>query len=84
MIPWIAAIVVTQSVSIQFHYALQLSSNINAYLKIQTIDSVLRVFSVTIIGYYLSEVGILLAMILTSIIKISLCWGFIFKQKHSV
>lgn len=76
MIPWIAVIVVFQAAAIQFHTALQLSGLLNEYLIIQTIEPVFRLLIVLALGWWLSEVGIMLGMTVLSIFKVVVCYCF--------
>jgi O-antigen/teichoic acid export membrane protein len=74
MIPWIAVIVVCQAAAIQFHTALQLSGFLNEYLIIQLIEPIVRLLIVLALGYWLSELGIMIAMIALSIFKVAVCY----------
>jgi len=73
MIPWIAVIVVSKAAGIQFHSALQLSGSLNAYLMIQTIEPFVRAIIVFSLGWWLSELGIMLGMTVSSMLKIVAC-----------
>jgi O-antigen/teichoic acid export membrane protein len=79
MIPWIAGVVVSKAVATQFHFSLQLSGQENAYLTTQTLDSILRVIFVLLLGWQFSELGILIGCIISSIFKCVLCSYFITK-----
>jgi O-antigen/teichoic acid export membrane protein len=81
MIPLIGGIVISKAIAAQFHFALQLSGLGNAYLIIQTVEPLLRLGLLLILGWQLSELGILIGMILSSIIKCLVCFLFINKQK---
>jgi O-antigen/teichoic acid export membrane protein len=73
MIPWIAVVVVTQSCATQFHSALQLSGRLKPYLTVQTLEAFLRIALVVLFGFYFSELGILLGLTVSSIVKIVFC-----------
>lgn len=73
MIPWVAVIVVSQAAAFQFHSALQLSGFLNAYLMIQTIEPFVRFLIVLALGQWLAELGILLGMAVTYVLKIVAC-----------
>jgi O-antigen/teichoic acid export membrane protein len=77
MIPWIAMIVVSQAAALQFHSALQLTGYLNTYLLIQSIEPFFRLIIVIMLGYFLSELGVMLGIIITSIGKLLACfWAF--------
>ncbi|MEH1869823.1 MAG: hypothetical protein V7K69_33160 [Nostoc sp.] len=76
MIPWIAVIVVGQAAAMQFHCALQLSGALNAYLIIQTIEPCLRLIIVLLLGMWLSELGILIGITVSSSLKVAACIYF--------
>lgn len=76
MIPWIAAIVVSQSAAVQFHVALQLAGYLNEYLLIQSLEPFIRTIIVLTLGWRFSELGILLGLITSSILKIVACVYF--------
>lgn len=73
MIPWIAGIVVSQAVATQFHFAVQLSGFKNAYLVVQTLESVTRVGFALLLGWQFSELGIFVGCISSSIVKCLAC-----------
>jgi O-antigen/teichoic acid export membrane protein len=73
MIPWMATIFVFKSLAMQFQFALQLSGKENAYWKIQTLEAPLLGIMLCIFGYFMSELGILIALVLNSIIKCVIC-----------
>ena len=77
MIPWIAGVVVSKAVATQFHFSLQLSGKGNAYLIIQTLDSILRVIFILLLGWKFSEMGILIGCVISSIFKCVACSYFI-------
>lgn len=81
MIPWIAGIVVSKAVATQFHFAVQLSGLQNAYLATQTLEPIVRVGLVLLLGWQLSGLGILMAMIFSSIIKVLVCSYFLKKYQ---
>ena len=76
MIPWIAAIVVSQAAAIQFHTSLQLSGHFKAYLAIQSIEPFMRTIIVLALGWRLSVLGILLGLITSSMLKVIACGYF--------
>ncbi|MBG1260303.1 lipopolysaccharide biosynthesis protein [Nostoc commune] len=76
MIPWVAIIVVSQSAAVQFHSALQLSGALNSYLIIQTIEPIFKAIIVLGLGYFFSELGIMLGMTIAAILKVSVCMYF--------
>jgi len=87
MIPWTAGVVVFKAVATQFHFSLQLSGKENDYLKIQTLDSILRVIFVFLLGWKFSEMGILIGCIISSAFKCVVCSYFIAQGdiiKHNV
>jgi O-antigen/teichoic acid export membrane protein len=81
MIPLIAGIVVSKSVATQFHFALQLSGQENAYLFVQTLDSIMRIGVVLLLGWKFSEIGILIGCISSSIFKCAACSYFLATAK---
>ncbi|MEH2143415.1 lipopolysaccharide biosynthesis protein [Nostoc sp.] len=81
MIPWIAVIVVGQAAAIQAHSSLQLCGYRKNYLIIQIIEPFLRGILVLIIGYFLSELGIMLGIAISSYIKVITCFIFIRYRK---
>lgn len=76
MIPWIAVIVVSQATAVQFHSALQLAGYLNAYLLIQTIEALCRFIIVFTLGWFFSELGIMLGVLSLSILKVLVCIYF--------
>jgi O-antigen/teichoic acid export membrane protein len=80
MIPWIAVIVVGQAAAIQFHTALQLSGLLNEYLMIQTIEPLARLIIVLTLGWWLSELGIMLSMAILPILKVIVCY-YVYKNR---
>lgn len=74
MIPWIAAIVVTQAAAFQFHAALRLKGNSDTYLMIQSIEPFIKLCITFILGWKLAEIGIFLGLIVSSILKIGICF----------
>jgi O-antigen/teichoic acid export membrane protein len=81
MIAWIAAIVVSRAVALQFHSALQLSGRQNSYLTVQFVDSLMRVGIVLGLGFCFKEIGILIGLVLTSVLKCVLCTIALKKSK---
>ncbi|MBF0289805.1 MAG: hypothetical protein HQM14_18480 [SAR324 cluster bacterium] len=82
LITWIALIVVIQAAVEQFHSALQLSGLQNAYLTIQTIEPGVRLVLVLGLGWWLSEKGVLLGMIFSSILMVFTClWYYMYSNK---
>lgn len=73
MLPWVAAIVVSQAAANQFHTSLQLSGAMNTYLMVQTIEPVVRLVLVLSLAWLWSELGILLGMTLVSFFKTASC-----------
>jgi O-antigen/teichoic acid export membrane protein len=71
MIPWIALIVVGQATANQFHSSVQLSGLSSAFFVIQSVDSGIRLFMVTCGAWAFGEVGILIALVLSSVAKIA-------------
>ncbi len=76
MIPWIAAIAISQATANQFHSALQLSGYFNRYLMIQTIEPFVRLIIVLTLGYCLSELGIMIGLTASYVLKIIVCSYF--------
>ncbi len=76
MIPWIAMVVVSQAAALQFHTALQLSGLQNAYLTIQSLEPVVRLIIILALGWKLAEFGILVGMVISSILKVFVCFWF--------
>lgn len=84
MIPWIASIVVSNAAAAQFHSALQLSGLQNAYLLIQTIEPIVRLVFILGLGWWFSELGILLGMAITSTLKAGFCFCVYQRSKIEV
>lgn len=83
MIPWVATVVVTDAASWQFHSALQLSGLENPYLIVQTIEPMIRLIAVMAMGWWFSEIGILLGMTATSVLKVIICLWFQQQKKFA-
>ena len=73
MLPWVTAIVISQAAANQFHTSLQLSGAMDTYLMVQTVEPVVRLLFVLFMGWFLSELGILVGMILVSLLKTASC-----------
>ncbi|MBR8833973.1 MAG: hypothetical protein DSM106950_08020 [Stigonema ocellatum SAG 48.90 = DSM 106950] len=76
MIAWVAIIVVGQVAAVQFHSALQLSGCLNAYLIIQTVEPFVRLIIVLALGWWFSELGIMLGMTVSCVLKVGACIYF--------
>ena len=76
LITWVALIVVGQAAVEQFHAALQLSGMQNAYLTIQTVEPGLRLILVLGLGWWLSEEGVLLGMVISSFLMVLTCFWY--------
>lgn len=83
MIPWIAGIMVCKAITNQFHFALQLSGQGKAYLVIQSLDSLIRSVMVLFLGSNLLELGILIGMILSLLIKGIICYIVFLKNNQN-
>jgi O-antigen/teichoic acid export membrane protein len=81
MIPWVISNVVLKSISVQFHFAVQLSGRSNSYLLVQYLDSLIRLTIVIILGWVFSGTGILTGSILCSLIKCFASIYFLSKRK---
>jgi O-antigen/teichoic acid export membrane protein len=73
MLPWVAAIVISQAAASQFHTSLQLSGAMDTYLMVQSVEPVVRLLFVLFMGWFLSELGILVGMTLVSLLKTASC-----------
>jgi O-antigen/teichoic acid export membrane protein len=81
MIPWIATVIVMQAASVQFHSTLRLSGYLKAYLTVQIVEAFVRIITVSSLGFYLSEFGIILGLVIASIFKIMAC--LYYQNKHN-
>jgi hypothetical protein len=73
MIPLIVCALAAQSVATQFHTAVRLGGQDRSYLFVQTMDSANRLVLLIALGYAFSALGIISALILSSMIKIAAC-----------
>lgn len=84
MIPWIASIVVSNAAASQLHSALQLSGLQSAYLLIQIVEPVVRLVIILGLGWWFSELGILLGMTIASTLKATICFSIQQRLKLNV
>lgn len=72
MIAWITVIIMGKNAAIQVHSSLQISEAINVYLIVQSLEPFVK----AILGYFLSKIGIMLSIPISSLIKVTACFRF--------